>query len=659
MLEHRVNRTGWDSLRCLRVCDHSCYSYAIYKLDLCIRGFPVNYTNRCLNVHMLTCLLIGIPLACQAQETSDLNHVNPTPVTFPSQDGLSISADLYTIDASAPRPFIVLCHQAGWSRGEYRKIAPRLNKLGFDCLALDQRSGNEINGVANETARRATEKNLGTGYLDAEQDILAALTYVQKSGLAHGKVILWGSSYSASLALKIAGEHPDMVNAVLAFSPGEYFVGSGKPKNWIAESAAKIKVPAFVTSSKEEASRSEALRQAIPANYKHSFLPTGQSKHGSSALWSQFAGNGPYWVATEKFLAPFQASLPNQVLGTSDIQSLPSKIAFGSCGHQDKPQPILNTVVSERPDLFIYLGDNIYGDTKDMTVLRAKYETLGDKPEFRQLRSSVPVLSVWDDHDYGWNDAGKEYEFKAESKEIFMDFWRVPATSERRRHPGIYGAHKFSQAVAGAPGNSSSAAESSPVLQIILLDTRTFRDPLSLNPKPLPEGSPLKNEYQPDPDPKKTLLGEPQWQWLETELRKPADVRIICSSIQFGHEYNGWESWTNLPTEQARMAKLIRDTRANGVVFISGDVHWGEISRRPFEGLYPLYDVTASGLTEEWYNVEPNRLRVGEAYRDNHFGMIEIDWSQEDPLIILQIIDTAGKSRNRHEVRLSDLQIPR
>ncbi|MEC9188061.1 MAG: alkaline phosphatase family protein, partial [Planctomycetota bacterium] len=126
------------------------------------------------------------------------------------------------------------------------------------------------------------------------------------------------------------------------------------------------------------------------------------------------------------------SSLPGQdvpVLAPPDVITegqLPSRIAFGSCGHQSKPMPILRQAVEKNPDLFIYLGDNIYGDTKDMKVLAAKYELLNRRPEFQTLRSRVPILSIWDDHDYGWNDAGKEYEFKEESKAIFMDFWRVP-----------------------------------------------------------------------------------------------------------------------------------------------------------------------------------------------------------------------------------------
>lgn len=330
-----------------------------------------------------------------------------------------------------------------------------------------------------------------------------------------------------------------------------------------------------------------------------------------------------------------------KVMTAASIEKVPTRIAFGSCSNQTKAQPILNRVVEKEPDLFIYLGDNIYGDTKDMEVLQRKYSMLGDKKEFQNLRANIPVLSVWDDHDYGWNDAGKEYEFKAESKEIFMDFWKVPEDSARRSHEGIYGSHLFE-----SDGR---------VVQVILLDARTFRDPLKVNRAPIPKE--YKNSYQPDDDAEKTFLGADQWEWLGGVLREKADLRIICSSIQFGHEYNGWESWTNFPKEQQRMIDLIRKSRANGTVFISGDVHWGEVSKREFENQYPLYDVTASGLTEKWYNVEPNKFRVGEAYRENHFGMISIDWENEDPAITFQIIGLDGEPKVSHGLRLSELQL--
>lgn len=357
----------------------------------------------------------------------------------------------------------------------------------------------------------------------------------------------------------------------------------------------------------------------------------------------QSGGAGAWLLAVSLLAIPLDGAEPKASIKTVEqIEGLPSRIAFGSCSNQEKPQPILRTVVSERPDLFIYLGDNIYGDTQDMNELRAKYAMLGAKPEFQALRRNVPLLSIWDDHDYGENDAGKEYPMKEPSREIFFDFWSVPPSSPRRRHTGIYGAHRFEKG--------------GRILQIILLDTRTFRDPLKKNPDPLPPNYAFKNSYQPDPDSSKTLLGSEQWDWLEARLREPADVRIIATSIQFGHEYNGWESWTNLPSEQERMISLIRKTRANGVLFISGDVHWAEISARPVPGGYPLYDVTASGLTEDWDTIEPNRYRVGGAVRENHFGLIEINWKDRE--LALKVIDLTGTTRLSHNVKLAGLAFP-
>ena len=557
-------------------------------------------------VYIVVILLLPFSVCC-GQTTQDAGKEVPSQVVFPSLDKTPVTGQLYWVQESTPghdssRPFIVLCHQAGWSRGEYLEIAPQLNAMGFNCMAIDQRSGGTVNEVKNETAAQASSAGKETGFIDAEQDILAAIQYVRDTGYGTGKVVLWGSSYSAALALRIAGEHPDLVDGVLAFAPGEYFGRFDKPKDWIESSARKIKVPAFITSARNEARNWSAIFEAIPGDSRTRFIPTSKGNHGSRALWKQFDDSDDYWNATREFLEPFRKQDPDSasaptVRSVDSINGLPRKIAFGSCGHQDKPQPILNTIVDQNPDLFIYLGDNIYGDTTDMKVLQQKYNSLGAKPEFQKLREQIPVLSIWDDHDYGWNDSGKEYKFRSESQAIFLDFWQVPETDPRRSHDGIYGVHRF---------ESDGKA-----LQVILLDTRYFRDPLKHNEQPLPEGSRFKNQYQPDPDSEKTMLGDVQWKWLEQVLREPADIRIICSSIQFGHEYNGWESWTNLPDEQAKMVQLIRDTDAQGVLFISGDVHWGEISKRDFENIYPLYDVTASGLTEEWYNVENNRFRLG------------------------------------------------
>ena len=146
----------------------------------------------------------------------------PQKITFPSGDGLLITADVYIQNTDEQTPFIVLFHQASWSRGEYLETAPRLNTLGFNCMAIDQRSGGAIKGVANETKQRASSAGLGTSFVDAIPDMLAAIAYA-KANYADGSLIGMGSSYSSALILKLAGDDPSLVNGVASFSPGEYF----------------------------------------------------------------------------------------------------------------------------------------------------------------------------------------------------------------------------------------------------------------------------------------------------------------------------------------------------------------------------------------------------------------------------------------------------
>lgn len=311
------------------------------------------------------------------------------------------------------------------------------------------------------------------------------------------------------------------------------------------------------------------------------------------------------------------------------------RITFGSCADQNKKQPILYQAAGTKPDLFIYLGDNIYGDTEDMEVLKAKYAKLGEKPEFKTLNRMTQVLATWDDHDYGVNDGGKEYPKKAESKEVFLDFWKEPEVSQRRTHEGIY--------------HSILYGQGDRVTQVILLDTRTFRDRLIFRGK----RKEYKNDYMPNPSPDSTFLGAEQWAWLEEQLQVPAKLRIIASSNQFSHEYNGYESWTNVPHEQQKMIDLIKKTQANGVVFLSGDVHWGEISKLPVEDGYPIYDVTSSGITQEWGSTEPNKYRVGEVVRENNFGLIDIDWTNET--LEMKLIDEKGETQQSHTVKFWDI----
>jgi dienelactone hydrolase len=214
-------------------------------------------------------------------------------VEFPSGDGLLISANLYQI--SDTLPYIILCHQAGFSRGEYNETAMKFTKFMYNAFAIDMRSGSECNGVKNETALRAKEKNKPTSYLDSEQDIVAAIDYAYAK--TKKKVVLVGSSYSASLCLKIAARN-NKVRAVIGFSPGEYF---GKNLN-VQAAIATIAVPVFVASSKEEAPALAKLMADVKAPSLQVFCPASKGDHGSKALWKANKNSHEYWLAVLMFM---------------------------------------------------------------------------------------------------------------------------------------------------------------------------------------------------------------------------------------------------------------------------------------------------------------------------------------------------------------------
>ena len=318
---------------------------------------------------------------------------------------------------------------------------------------------------------------------------------------------------------------------------------------------------------------------------------------------------------------------------------LVSRILFGSCTKQDRPMPIFQTIVKQSPDLFIFLGDNIYGDTEDMDVLRAKYAKLDSNAGFSKLRSLCPILATWDDHDYGVNDGGASYAKRVESQRIFVDFWKDPKDSPRRQRPGVYDSRSF-----GPKGKR---------LQVILLDTRYFRSPLKKGERRV--GGP----YYPDNDASKTMLGKDQWQWLEQQLREPADIRIVATSIQAIAQDAGQETWSNLPRERDRLFKLIADTKANGLFFISGDRHWSELSATSEHTPYAFYDLTASSFNQLHKRGTPteNRYRhLPKTYHKENFGAIEIDWNKSNPTISLQIRDMVGKTVFSKQLDLSALQ---
>lgn len=317
------------------------------------------------------------------------------------------------------------------------------------------------------------------------------------------------------------------------------------------------------------------------------------------------------------FLTLYASFFANIALAIDKNKTL-QHIAFGSCLKQNKAQPVWDRIVATQPDVFLFMGDNVYVDSSDATVIRDKYATLAANPAFKRTRNKLTILPIWDDHDYGKNDAGREFAAKQLTKNAFLDFFAIPKDDPRHQRDGLYTAYQF-----GQQGKK---------VQIILLDTRWFRS--------LPPTEATKQKKEPA-----TILGKEQWQWLAEQLKQPADLRLLISSIQVIPEQHRWEKWANFPAERNKLLQLLKDSHANGVILLSGDRHLAEISMLPTEqsGLnYPLYEITASGMNSAigWLKgEEQNKHRLGSNYRADHFGLLTIDWQQDDPIIHAQIHD--------------------
>lgn len=334
-----------------------------------------------------------------------------------------------------------------------------------------------------------------------------------------------------------------------------------------------------------------------------------------------------------------------------------NRIAFGSCADATRPQPVWEHINARSNDLFIFLGDNIYADTRDKEVLKSKYAELAAVPGFAKLRASTPVFATWDDHDYGENDAGGEYPMKDDSRRTFLEFWKEPPGSPRWERDGVYGSWLFSDL--RDPGKR---------VQLILPDLRYNRTALtpgeidgdqyeSWARARVAAGLDAPGIYLRNPDHKATMLGERQWQWLERQLEVPAEVRLFGSSVQVLADFTGWEGWANFTRDRDRLFDTIRRKRANGVLFLSGDIHYAELSRQDMNVPYTLWDLTSSGLTEEWRVPTPNANRASEVVADANFGFIDIDWKGPETMLSIGIVDATGRKRISKDLELASLAV--
>lgn len=317
-----------------------------------------------------------------------------------------------------------------------------------------------------------------------------------------------------------------------------------------------------------------------------------------------------------------------------------TRIIFASCAQQNEDQSIWDRIAAENPGLVLYFGDNVYGDVRSndpaLPELKAAYMRLADSAPFSRVRAVAPVLTVWDDHDYGMNDAGGDYQYKEHSERLFEYVWEVK--DERAARPGVYG--------------SWTIGEEGERVQIIMLDTRFFRSPLT----PTDEiGARGKERWVPDADPAKTMLGDAQWTWLEEELKEPADLRLLVSSIQVMSEGHGWEAWREFPQERQKLYDVIERAGAENLIILSGDRHSAAFYERKDVIGYPLFEATSSSLNlpastwraqsgETWVEPDPNRL--GEMYYDANYGRIDIDWAAKSVNVSIRSVD-GGEAMSR------------
>ena len=302
-------------------------------------------------------------------------------------------------------------------------------------------------------------------------------------------------------------------------------------------------------------------------------------------------------------------------------------LGFGSCLHQDRSMAILKTIEKKELDLFMFIGDNVYGDQEDgeLDKLIRTY-----KQQYNNLENFLKNVStefIWDDHDFGINDGGSNYRYKDRAKELFLETWKIPSNDPRRLRDGLY----FDKMI----------KKNGLKVHLIFLDNRSFKSEWKLTDEFNKEG---KERYVKDFDPQKTLLGKKQWQWLKDKLNEDSDIKIILSSLQILSLGHGWESWDKLPLERERLFNLIDESDVSNLFILSGDRHRGGFYRFKTNDNNDIYEFTSSSLNLPipFNTEEKGPLRIGSTYRKANFGVVRIF---EDK-VVMELTSNKGKVVN-------------
>jgi alkaline phosphatase D len=239
------------------------------------------------------------------------------------------------------------------------------------------------------------------------------------------------------------------------------------------------------------------------------------------------------------------------------------------------------------------------------------------------------MMATWDDHDFGLNDAGASFPMRRWGEALFESFWG--SSDAVRARPGVY-----ESTISGPEGRR---------VQVIVLDTRFFRS--DLKRMPWSKERPPLGSYLPDESLDKTMLGEAQWAWLEQELAKPADLRILVSSIQVITKAHQFEAWATFPVERNRLFDTLRAREASGLVILSGDRHAGGIYKAEHRG-ETFWELTSSSLNLAFGNDndkstqrEPDPSRVSKFFSVENYGLVDIDWKTKQLTMTLKGSDSA------------------
>ncbi len=298
----------------------------------------------------------------------------------------------------------------------------------------------------------------------------------------------------------------------------------------------------------------------------------------------------------------------SQITNDEKVHSLHDvkRIAFGSCNDQNDAQPLWRDLIKTNPDLFIWGGDAIYADWENTYNMSSSYHKQKQNVDYQSFKSRTPVIGVWDDHDYAWDNANGTVLTKKENQKQFLDFLEEPLSSLRRLQDGVYTSYQI-----GSSGHK---------IKIILLDNRYFKDL----------------------DPNYPMLGKAQWDWFERELKNStADMHLIMAGLSiFSPLIPYTEEWAEKPSELNRMLTLVKKYNPKGVMFLTGDKHFAAISQN-----YGQLEFMSSGMTHVaprktwWYLARKYPL----TYFGLNYGIIDIEWEGSNPKIRLVVRGEGGR----------------